>query len=441
MNAKEDTRVNVTQLIPPQPSVLIVGSGAREHAIAWKLAQSEYRPRLYAAPGNPGMAKTCTLIPIAAAAVDKLAAFAVDEQIDLVVIGPEQPLALGLADVLASHGIRAFGPSRAAAELETSKAYAKQVMQRAGVPTAQAETFTDAAAAQAYIRGHGAPVVVKADGLAAGKGVTVAQTLDEALAAVNEALVGAKFGAAGERVLIEDFLVGREVSLMCFVDGSTVVPMLPARDHKPVGDGDTGPNTGGMGAFAPVYDFLESGGVEAVVERIVQPTLHVLRADGVTYKGVLYVGLMLTEQGPSVIEFNARFGDPETEVVLPLLKSDLLEVLWAVADGYLADVDVAWSDAAAVCVVLAANGYPERPRIGDVITLPSETAAAVAFHAGTAVQDDRLVTAGGRVLALTALGDTLDDARQAVYQLASGAQFTGQHMRSDIAATAVERSR
>lgn len=386
------------------------------------------------------MAQLCTCVPISASATEELVRFAVDERMDLVVVGPEQPLALGLADALREKRVAVVGPSQAAAKLETSKSFAKDVMKRAGVPTARAESFTDAASARAYVEEHGAPLVVKADGLAAGKGVTVARTLAEALAAVDEAMVGEKFGTAGQRVLIEDLLVGPEVSLMCFVDGETVVPMLPARDHKPVGDGDTGPNTGGMGAFAPVYDFMEAGLNDEVVETIVRPTLETLRADGIDYQGILYVGLMITAVGPAVIEFNARFGDPETEVVLPLLRSDLLEVLWALANGHLADTEVKWADnEAAVCVVLAANGYPEHPRMGDPITLPMTKEAGVAFYAGAALRDGSLVTSGGRVLTLLGVGNSFTAARDQVYRFARTVHFSGQHMRTDIAATAVER--
>lgn len=386
------------------------------------------------------MAELCEIVAISASATEALVQFAQDQHIDVVVIGPEQPLSLGLSDMLRKHGIRVVGPSQAAAQLETSKSFAKDIMQRAGVPTARAESFTDAAAARAYVENHGAPIVIKADGLAAGKGVTVARTLDEALAAVDEAMLDAKFGAAGQRVLIEDLLVGPEVSLMCFVDGDTVVPMLPARDHKPVGDGDTGPNTGGMGAFAPVYDFLEAGLVEEVVERVVRPTLRTLQGDGIDYQGILYAGLMITPDGPAVIEFNARFGDPETEVVLPLLRSDLLDVFWALAEGQLAEVDVEWAqDESAVCVVLAAAGYPEQPRTGDPISLPTQSGSGVAFVAGAALRDGTLVTAGGRVLTLLGTGPSMTAARDRVYAFARSVHFPGQHMRTDIAKSAVER--
>ncbi|MFO2550970.1 phosphoribosylamine--glycine ligase [Alicyclobacillus cycloheptanicus] len=423
--------------IPRRARVLVVGGGAREHAIAWKLAQSRHQPVLYAARGNPGMAALCRLVAIDAGDVAALVAFAEREGIDLVVVGPEQPLANGLADELQRREIRVFGPTRAAAQLETSKAFAKDLMQRAGVPTASYAVFTDVEEARQYVRRQGAPIVVKADGLAAGKGVTVARTVAEAIAAVDDAMLGGRFGSAGRRVVVEAYLSGREASLMFFVDGQTVVPMLPARDHKPVGDGDTGPNTGGMGAFAPIQSFLDAGLTAMVEASIVRPTLTALQAQGITYRGVLYVGLMLTDEGPSVIEFNARFGDPETEVVLPLMRSDLLEVLWATAAGRLEEVVMDWAGDAAVCVVLAAQNYPGTPRVGDVITFPAAGSSASAegtfiFHAGTKRQGDAVVTAGGRVLTVLGTGETFDVARRRAYELAERIHFPGMQMRRDI---------
>ncbi|MCL6594025.1 MAG: phosphoribosylamine--glycine ligase, partial [Alicyclobacillus sp.] len=355
--------------IPQRPRVLVLGSGAREHALVWKLAQSPRRPQLFAAPGNPGMEAWAERVALSVEDAPGIAAWAVANGIDLVVIGPEAALAAGVADALRQAGVRVFGPDRAAARLETSKAFAKQVMQAAGVPTAPFQVFADAAAAADYVRAHGAPLVVKADGLAAGKGVVVADSVDEALRAIDELMVQGRFGGAGRQVVLEEKLVGREASAMCFVDGATVVPMLPARDYKRIGDGDSGPNTGGMGAFAPVPDAPAELGME-VCERIVRPVLAELAKAGLDYRGVLYVGLMLTAEGPQVVEFNCRFGDPETQVVLPLLASDLLDVAWATAGGELAAVPVQWHDKAAVCVVLAAEGYPEAPRTGDPLLLP-----------------------------------------------------------------------
>ncbi|MBX5436378.1 MAG: phosphoribosylamine--glycine ligase [Alicyclobacillaceae bacterium] len=432
--------------IPARPKVLVVGGGAREHALVWKLAQSPRRPVLYAAPGNPGMRAWAQTVEIGAGDVEALIRFAAREHIDLVVAGPELPLSLGLADMCSDAGIRVFGPTRAAAQVETSKAFAKDVMCRAGVPTARYEVFTDAEAAKRHVRACGAPIVVKADGLAAGKGVTVAKTVAEACAAIDDALVGGRFGEAGRRVVVESYLRGTEVSLMCFVDGETVLPMISARDHKRVFDGDEGPNTGGMGAFAPVPAFAAAGMEAVVVERIVRPTLRELAARGIRYQGVLYAGLMMTDDGPYVVEFNARFGDPEAEVVLPLLDGDLLEVLWATAEGRLADVAVAWRNAAAVCVVLAAPGYPEAPRVGSAITMPAslaDLAAAedgpasqvVVFHAGTREVAGQLVTAGGRVLTVTGIGRSLEAARSIAYGAAESIYFEGKHFRRDIGQT------
>ncbi|MCL6625615.1 MAG: phosphoribosylamine--glycine ligase, partial [Alicyclobacillus shizuokensis] len=343
--------------IPNHARVLVVGAGAREHAIAWKLAQSPLQPRLYAAPGNPGLAQVAECVPLGADDVDGLVSFCRANGIQLVVVGPEQPLSVGLVDALTEAGVRAFGPTKAAAQLETSKAFAKALMEEAGVPTAAHRTFTDAEAAKAYIRRQGAPIVVKADGLAAGKGVTVAGTVEEACRAVDGMMQAGRFGEAGRRVVIESFLVGREASLMFFIDESAVVPMLPARDHKRIGEGDTGPNTGGMGAYAPLPDADSQALAGEVERRIVRPTLAALREWGSVYRGVLYVGLMLTDDGPQVVEFNVRLGDPEAEVVLPLLASDLLEIVWAVSEGRLAEAKVAWRPEYAVCVVLAAAGY------------------------------------------------------------------------------------
>lgn len=431
---------------PMHLKVLVVGGGAREHAIVWKLAQSPLAPKLYAAPGNPGIAQLATCWDVAAHDVNELVKNISDERIDLVVIGPEQPLELGLADACNELGIPAFGPYASAARLETSKAFSKDLMREAGVPTASYAVFTDAVAAKEYVTEHGAPIVVKADGLAAGKGVTVALTLDEALVAIDEIMLAKRFGDAGTRVVLESYLEGPEVSLMFFVDGLTVVPMVPARDHKRAYDFDEGPNTGGMGAFAPVPSFLAAGLTTRVEQEIVLPTLRALQEKGILYRGVLYAGLMITADGPYVIEFNARFGDPETEVILPLLKSDLLQVMWAVANGRLADVQMEWHDLAAVCVVLAAPGYPQSPQTGSPIQFASHHDDIV-FHAGTAYARSKdhqalnesnaptqLVTAGGRVLTVVGRGQDIEQARIAAYEASSRISFTGQHMRTDIGA-------
>ncbi|MFB5190882.1 phosphoribosylamine--glycine ligase [Alicyclobacillus fastidiosus] len=417
-----------------QPRVAVIGHGAREHAITWKLSESPLRPQLYAVPGNPGMWELATKVDIPVNQHDALVAWAASEHIDLVVVGPEQPLAEGVVDAFRAAGIPAFGPNQAAAQLEASKAFAKDVMRQAGVPTAQYEVFTDVEQAQSFAKRLGAPVVVKADGLAAGKGVVVAETLEEANAAIADMLEGNRFGSSGHKVVIEEFLRGEEVSLMYFVDGSSVTPMLPARDFKRVGDGDTGPNTGGMGAFAPVPSFLAADWTAFSTRAIVEPTINLLKAQGITYRGVLYAGLMVTADGPKVIEFNARFGDPETQVVLPLLESDLLGIMWAVAHDSLDGIEVHWRDKAAVCVVLAGGEYPARSDAGTPIQLKSTHHPNVCvFHAGTQRQGDQLVTAGGRVLTVSALADDIPSAIDLAYTEIDNAHFNGMQYRRDIA--------
>lgn len=425
----------MNQGLPLRPRVLVIGNGAREHTIVWKLAQSTHQPQIYVAPGNPGMQDVATLVAIGVDEGPRLVRFAVENDIHLVVPGPEAPLADGIADAFVEAGIPVFGPLRAAAQLESSKAFAKSVMQAAAVPTAAYAEFTDVTAAKQYIEAHGAPIVVKADGLAAGKGVTVATTVAQGLAAVEEAMVGQRFGLSGSRVVIEDCLTGAEVSLMFIVSGDTVLPLLPARDHKRVFTGDLGPNTGGMGAFAPVTPFMDAGLIGVVEDTIVRPTLAELNRRGIPYQGVLYVGLMLTPTGPQVIEFNCRFGDPETEVVLPLLETDLLDVVWASAHAALGSVRLAWRPGAAVCVVCAADGYPTKPRLGDAIALPTyDGAHAAIFHAGTKqAADGTLCTAGGRVLAISGWADDFEQARRIAYALADAVHFDGKHLRTDIA--------
>lgn len=422
------------QALKQKPRVAVIGQGAREHAITWKLAQSALQPTLYTIPGNPGMWAIAEKVDISATNHAKLIEWALATEIDLVVVGPEQPLAEGLVDALAAAGIPAFGPSQAAARLESSKAFAKQVMQRANVPTAQFAVFTQVATAQAYVRKLGVPIVIKADGLAAGKGVVIAGSLAEADAAIVQMLEGNRFGESGHTVVIEECLVGEEVSLMYFVDANTAVPMLPARDFKRIGDGDKGPNTGGMGAFSPVPTFVEAKWADVVTKQVVQPTLQALREQGIPYRGVLYVGLMVTADGPKVIEFNARFGDPETEVVLPLLASDLLEVMWAVAHDALAEAEVRWQDGAAVCVVLAGGEYPAKSDHGTPIVLASEPAAhTTIFHAGTALADEQLVTAGGRVLTVSATAADIPSAAECTYAAVEQIHFTQMQYRRDIA--------
>jgi phosphoribosylamine---glycine ligase len=414
---------------------LIVGNGAREHAIAWKLAQSKHEPVLFVAPGNAGMKAQFRLANVPADDIQGLVAFAKKEHIDLVVIGPEQPLSSGLADACLAAGIPVFGPTKAAAQLESSKAFAKGLMRAANVPTAGYHVFHDADSAKVFIHDSALPIVIKADGLAAGKGVVVAETRDTALTAIDEMMVNGQFGSSGRTVVIEEFMAGTEVSLMFFVDKHRAIPMQPARDHKRIYDGDNGPNTGGMGAFAPVSQFMEAGLTEVVQATIVEPTLRELANRNIDYQGVLYVGLMITEAGPKVVEFNVRFGDPETEVVLPLLSTDLLDIMWAVAHNTLSEMDIQWKNEASVCVVLASEGYPVSPKTGAVIEIPDNLPkGAVLFHAGVKQSEaGELCTAGGRVITISVTGSTIEEALAVAYETAEVITFPGKQFRHDIA--------
>lgn len=418
--------------------VLIVGNGGREHTLAWKLASDSCVGEVFCAPGNAGTAAVGTNVAIGVDDIEGLTEWAVAERIDLVVIGPEAPLCAGLADAMTARGLRVFGPNKAAAELEGSKVFAKDVMDAAGVPTAASASFTEAEPALAYVREQGAPIVVKAEGLAAGKGVTVCETVEQAEDAVREALVDGRFGDAGARVLIEEFLVGEEASILGLVDGEHVVLLASSQDHKRALDGDRGPNTGGMGAYSPapvVTDDLWPVIRETVFER----TLAELRKRGIVFKGVLYAGLMIGPEGPKVLEFNVRFGDPETQVVLPRMAMDLAPVFEACVDGTLSEQMVTWRDEHCVTVVMAADGYPGNYPKGDVISglEDAEATGAVVFHAGTALTDGQVVTAGGRVLAVTALGSDLGTAVARSYAGISKIGFAGAQYRRDIAAKAL----
>ncbi len=417
--------------------VLIVGNGAREHALAWKMAQSPRCAEMIVAPGNAGTAGAFCNVAIAVNDTDGIVALAKAERIDLVVVGPEEPLARGLADALRAAGIATFGPNRAGARIEASKAWAKDLLIGANVPTAHAETFTALDRALPALEEVRYPVVIKADGLAAGKGVTICATRREAEAAVRASLEGAAFGSAGQTVLIEEYLTGDEVSVLALVDGETVVPLLPARDHKRVGDGDTGPNTGGMGAYAPT-GLLDGASLDQITHTILQPTARALVQRGITYRGLLYAGLILTPDGPQVIEYNCRFGDPETQVILPMLDSDLLTLCEATAHGRLASVveRVRWRDGACVGVVLASGGYPGAYPTGLPITgLDAADHDAVIFHAGIRHDDTgRVVTNGGRVLTVSATAPTLQAARDHAYTIAERIYFDGVQYRRDIAA-------
>ncbi|GAA5345116.1 phosphoribosylamine--glycine ligase [Planifilum fimeticola] len=418
--------------------VLVIGSGGREHALVWKLRQSPRVTRVYAAPGNGGMADGAECLPFSATAVDELSRFAEEEGIDLTVVGPEAPLLSGLVDRFEERGLKVFGPRREAARIEGSKRFAKELMVRHGIPTARFRSFTNAEEAKRYVREQGAPIVVKADGLAAGKGVVVARTVEEAEEAIRQAMEERVFGAAGEEVVIEECLFGQEMSLMAFVDGETVRSMEPAQDHKPVFDGDRGPNTGGMGAYSPVPQISREV-VRQAVDEILKPTARAMAEEGIHYRGVLYAGLMITPEGPKVIEFNARFGDPETQVILPRLESDLAEILLATAEGRLEDVEIRWKEEAAVCVVMASEGYPGSYRTGlPVSGLPKPADDRFVFHAGTRREGNRIVTAGGRVLGVTALGSDLAEARNKAYDAVESIRFEGVHFRRDIAARALK---
>ncbi len=419
--------------------ILVIGSGGREHALVWKLAQSPRAPKIYCAPGNPGIEALAECIPLAADKVEELKAFALQENIDLTVVGPEAPLALGIANEFRKAKLKIFGPTQGATQLEASKAFAKELMNRQGILTAQSKSFEDLSLALAYLEGHSLPVVIKADGLAQGKGVVIAQSLDEAKQTVRSMLGEGIFGEAGHRIMIEDFLDGEEVSIMAFTDGKTVIPMVPAQDHKRVGEGDTGPNTGGMGAYAPAPIATEEF-QDHVLKQVLYPIVQGLSQVGCPFQGVVYAGLMVVKGRPYVLEFNARFGDPETQVVLPLLKTDLVEVLEAVVEHRLDQLSIEWHDRAATCVVLASGGYPGAYQKGKPIEgLPASPAMqeVMVFHAGTKREGADIVTAGGRVLGVTSLGSDLSLSTAQAYQALQGISFEACHYRTDIAKRAL----
>jgi len=418
-------------------NVLLIGSGGREHALAWKIAQSPLLTRLFAAPGNPGIAECADLVPLDPTNHAQIIEFCKSGNIDLVVVGPEAPLVAGLVDDLALAGIAAFGPDRAAAQLEGSKGYTKDLCAEANIPTAAYRQFDNAESARAYVEASGAPIVIKADGLAAGKGVTVAMTLDDALSAIKACFSGA-YGAAGASVVIEEFLEGEEASFFALSDGATVLPLATAQDHKRVGDGDTGPNTGGMGAYSPA-PCMTADLVEETLDRIIRPTITAMAARGAPFKGVLYAGLMLTADGPKLIEYNVRFGDPETQAMMLRLDSDFLEMLQATTTGKLDSIVPQWNDDAALTVVMASKGYPGPYDKGSKIEgiENAEVAGSVkVFHAGTATNDGSLVSAGGRVLNVTARGKTISEARQRAYDAVERIDWPGGFCRSDIGARA-----
>lgn len=426
-------------------NILIIGNGGREHALAWKAAQSPLADKVYVAPGNAGTALEANLENVAIAATDipALVAFAQSHDIGLTIVGPEAPLVIGVVDAFQAAGLKIFGPSQAAAQLEGSKAFTKDFLARHRIPTAEYENFTEVEPALTYVRRKGAPIVIKADGLAAGKGVIVAMTLQEAEEAVRDMLAGNAFGDAGHRIVVEEFLDGEEASFIVMVDGENVVPMATSQDHKRVGDGDTGPNTGGMGAYSPapvVTDEIH----RRAMDQVIWPTVRGMAAEGNTYVGFLYAGLMIAADGqPKVIEFNCRFGDPETQPIMLRLRSDLVELCLAGAEGRLNEKSSDWDERPALGVVLAAGGYPGDYRNGEVIQgLPQqESADGKVFHAGTRLQGDDVVTSGGRVLCVTALGDTVAQAQQRAYQLAEGIQWPGSFCRKDIGYRAIARGK
>ncbi|MEW6269647.1 MAG: phosphoribosylamine--glycine ligase [Thermodesulfobacteriota bacterium] len=422
--------------------VLLVGSGGREHALAWKLRQSRRVDRLYCAPGNGGIARLAELVPIAADDVVALADFAAKRRIGLTVVGPELPLTLGIVDAFEARGLRVFGPTREAAQLEGSKAFAKEVMREAGVRTAGSETFTDATAARAYVDALGAPIVVKADGLAAGKGVYVCATLDEAHLAIDDLMQQRIFATAGDIVVVERFLHGEEASFLALTDGTDVLPLASSQDHKRLRDGDQGPNTGGMGAISPA-PVVTSEVERTVLDEILRPVVATLRRRGIVYKGVLYAGLMIDDGVPSVLEFNVRFGDPECQPLMLRLASDLVDACDAVIDRRVGELRLDWDPRAAACVVIAAPGYPGAVEKGvpiDGLDEAGRVTDAIVFHAGTRRREDgAIVTDGGRVLGVSALGDTLQAAVDRAYQAVEHIRFPGMQVRRDVGAHAVIR--
>lgn len=415
--------------------VLVIGGGGREHALVSGLKRSAGIGRLFCAPGNAGIARDAVLVPIAADDLGALADFAQNEEIDLTIVGPEAPLVAGIADVFLERGLPIFGPTRAGATLEGSKAFAKEVMAAAGVPTGASAVFSDYESALAYLREHGAPVVVKADGLAAGKGVTVAMTVEEANSALRECFLEKRFGDAGAAVLIEEFLVGEELSLLAIVSDGSVLPLAPAQDYKRIFDDDQGPNTGGMGCYSPVPS-VSAELYAQLVEMVVRPTVAELTARGVPFRGVLYAGIILTAAGPKVLEFNCRFGDPETQALIPRLRSDILEILLFAALGEGLPEVAEWTPGPCVGVVMASRGYPTASSSGDVISGLDKVLALEGvdvFHSGTAADAGALVTAGGRVLTVSAVGDTFAEARSLAYKGVDLISFDGAQTRTDIA--------
>lgn len=421
----------------------MVGGGGREHALVWKIAKSPLVDEVYAAPGNGGIAKIAKCIDVKPEDLNSLAKFARDEGLDLTVVGPEMPLALGIVDEFARQGLRIFGPTKGAAQVESSKLFAKELMGRCGIPTAEFKSFTDRDRAVLHIRDKGAPIVVKASGLAGGKGAIVCENVDSAVKAVDLLMVEKKLGHSGEVVVVEEYLAGEEASVLAFTDGSTVLPLIPSQDHKPIYDEDKGPNTGGMGAYAPA-PLVDAKMLQLITQTILIPAVKGMSAQGIPYKGVLYAGLMMTREGPKVLEFNCRFGDPEIQPIFPLLRNDLVEVMLALMEGRLHQVKLEWENRAAVCVVLASGGYPGSYQKGKQISGIEEVNQmedVILFHAGTRLTRDGLVTSGGRVIGVTGIGDTLKQAIEKAYSAAEGIRFENAYYRKDIGEKGLRRLR
>ena len=422
-------------------NILVIGGGGREHALVWKIAQSPLVNKVYCAPGNPGIAGLAECVNVAADDIDGLLALAQEKQIDLTVVGPEVALTLGVVDRFQAAGLEIFGPNQAAARIEGSKGFSKDLMAKYGIPTAAYRSFTDRDQAVAYIRAQGAPIVVKADGLAAGKGVIVAMTVEQAVTAVDEIMLDGVFGSAGSSVVIEEFMAGEEASFFAFTDGSNILPLASAQDHKRIFDNDEGPNTGGMGAYSPAPVVTEALAAE-VVATIVRPTIAGMAAEGCPYRGILYVGLMIANGKPRVVEFNARFGDPEAQPLLMRMKSDIVPVLQACARGQLTQTALDWHDKAAVCVVMASGGYPGSYETGlpiDGLDAAAKIEDVMVFHAGTAGKDGQIVNAGGRVLGVTGLGTSVAAAIDKAYQGVAAIRWQGVQFRSDIGRKALNR--
>ncbi len=420
--------------------ILVIGSGGREHALCWKISQSPHCDELFCAPGNGGIGRVAECVSIKPDDIEKLGDFAEEKGIDLTIVGPERPLIAGVCDHFRSRGLTIFGPNASAARLEGSKAFTNELTERAGVPGKAFKVFDDAEAARKYIRRQGAPIVVKADGEAAGKGVVVADHIDDALDAVDRCMVDREFGASGDRVVVEEFLEGQECSIKVFCDGETIVPMVPSQDYKRIYDDDEGPNTGGMGCYSPVPVVTQEV-FDRVISEIVRPTVEQMTSEGTPYSGVLYAGVILTESGPRLLEYNCRFGDPETQVVLPRLESDLVELLLATAEERLSEVEAVWRDERAVCVICASGGYPGKYATGCDITGLKEARAgedAIIFHAGTERMGRRYFTNGGRVLGVTALGATFSQARDRAYRAVGHIDFEDMYFRTDIGERAVQ---